>query len=49
MQMRKVDGCDVEKFDTVDSSEKAIAILRDGWWPNRKEIRETNSFIIYIY
>ena len=28
----KRDECDMEKFDTLDSSEKTIAILRDRWW-----------------
>ena len=28
-EMRKVDGCDMEKFGTSDSSEKTIAILGD--------------------
>ena len=23
----------MEKFGTLDSSEKTIAILGDGWWP----------------
>ena len=27
------DECDMEKFDTLDSSEKTIAILGDRWWP----------------
>ena len=32
-EMRTIDECDVEKFDTLDSSEKTIAILGDRWWP----------------
>ena len=32
-EMRKIDECDMEKFGTVDSSEKTIAILGDRWWP----------------
>ena len=31
--MRKLDGCDVEEFGRLDSSEKTIAILGDRWWP----------------
>ena len=31
--MRKIDECDMEKFGTLDSSEKTIAILGDRWWP----------------
>ena len=30
--MRKIDECGMQKFGTLDSSEKAIAILRDRWW-----------------
>ena len=32
-EMRKVDECGMEKFGTLDSSEKTIAILGDRWWP----------------
>ena len=34
-EMRNIDGCDMEKFDTLDinSSEKTIAILGGKWWP----------------
>ena len=32
-EMKKTDKCDMEKFGTSDSSEKAIAILGDNWWP----------------
>ena len=31
-EMRKIDECGMEKFGTLDSSEKTIAILGDGWW-----------------
>ena len=30
--MRKIDGCDMEKCVTLDSSEKTIAFLGDRWW-----------------
>ena len=30
-EMRKMDECDMEKFGTLDSSEKTIAILGDTW------------------
>ena len=30
-EMRKIDECGMEKFDTLDSSEKTIAILGDRW------------------
>ena len=31
--MRKLDLCDMEGVGRLESSEKTIAILRDGWWP----------------
>ena len=31
--MRKIDERDIEKFGTLDSSEKTIAVLGDRWWP----------------
>ena len=31
--MGKINESDMEKFGTLDSSEKAIAILVDRWWP----------------
>ena len=33
LEMRKIDDCDMEKFGTLESSEKTIAILGDRWWP----------------
>ena len=40
LDMRKIDECDMEKFGTLDSSEKTIAIPVDGGHRqrNRKEI-----------
>ena len=32
-EMRKIDEREMEKFGTLYSSEKTIAILRDRWWP----------------
>ena len=33
-EMREVDECDrMGEFDTLDGSERTIAILGDGWWP----------------
>lgn len=40
--MRKRDYCDAEKFCTLDSGEKMIAILGDGWWPQHAK-REGNK------
>ena len=31
--MRKIDGCDMQEFGRLESSEKTIAILGDRWWP----------------
>ena len=32
-EMRKIDECGMEKFDTLDNNEKkTIAILGDRWW-----------------
>ena len=33
--MTKIDECDMEKFGTLNSSEKAIAVLGDRWWPQK--------------
>ena len=30
--MRKLDVCDMEEFGRLESIEKTIAILGDGWW-----------------
>ena len=32
-EMRKIDECGMEKFGTLDSSYKTIAILGGRWWP----------------
>ena len=32
-EMSKFDGCDMEEFRRLESSEKTIAILGDRWWP----------------
>ena len=32
-EIRGIDECDTEKFGTLDSSEKTIAILEDRWCP----------------
>ena len=33
----KIGECDMEKFGTLDSREKTIAILGDRWWPQKAE------------
>ena len=32
-EMRKIEECDMKKFDTLDSRDKTTAILEDKWWP----------------
>ena len=48
--MRKIDECGTEKFGTLDSSDKTIAILGDRWWPQTAEQegdkRWANSFCV---
>ena len=42
--MRKIDEFDMEKFGTLKSSEKMIAILGDNWWPQTaKQEGDTTS------
>ena len=36
-EKRKTKCCETEKFGTLDSSEKTIAILGDTWWPQTKQ------------
>ena len=31
-EMRKIEECGMERFGTLDSSEKTMAILGDRWW-----------------
>ena len=38
-QRRKTDECDMEKFGTLDSSEKTIAVLGDQWWPQTTKLQ----------
>ena len=33
LEMKKIEECGMEKFGTLDSWEKTIAILGDRWWP----------------
>ena len=43
-EMKTMDGCDMEEFGTLDSSEKTIAILGDRWWPQTaKQVRDKIS------
>ena len=48
-EVRKLDVCDMEEFGRLESSEKAIAILGDRWWPQTaKQVgdRKANSFYV---
>ena len=40
LEMSKIDECGMDKFGTLDSSEKTIAILGDRWWPQTGEKQE---------
>ena len=45
-EMRKLDEYGMEKFDTLDSSDKTIAIPRDNrWWPQtaKQEARKISK------
>ena len=48
--MREVDGCDIEEFGALDSSEKTIAIAGDRWRPQAvkqdKGIRLVKRFYV---
>ena len=46
--MRKIEGCDMEKFGTLDSSEEMIALLGDRWWPQtaKEEGYETSGRVL---
>ena len=46
-EVRKFYGCGMEKFGTLDNSEKTIAILGGRWWPQtatQERVRLANSF-----
>ena len=44
-ETREIYGSDMEEFDTLDSREKTIAILRDRWWPQtaKEEGKKTSK------
>ena len=33
LEMRRIGECGMETFGTLDSSEKAVVVLGDRWWP----------------
>ena len=45
-EMKNIDECDMEKFGTLDSSEKTIAVLGVVWRPQmaKQEGDKTKSF-----
>ena len=47
-EMSKIDECNMEKFGTLDSSEKTIAIRGDRWWPQtvKQEVRKTSEKLL---
>ena len=53
VEMRKLNGCDMEEFGRLESSEKTIAIiLGDRWWPQtakREEDRVHKRFLCNIW
>ncbi|MEP2037814.1 MAG: hypothetical protein ABJI72_14510 [Parasphingorhabdus sp.] len=48
-EMRETDECEMEEFNTMNSSEKTIAILGDRWWPQeaKQEGDKISKKIIY--
>ena len=36
-EIKQIDECDIEKFGTLDSSERTIAIVGKRWWPQAAE------------
>ena len=49
-EMRKIDGCDIEKFGTLDSSEKTIAILGERWRPQtaKQQVDKRRKRLLWI-
>ena len=50
--VRKIDECGMEKFGTLNSSEKTIAILGDRWWPQtakQEGNKVSNTFLCNIW
>ena len=48
-EMRDIDECDMEGFDTLDSSENTIAMLEDRWWPQaakQKGVKISSTFLM---
>ena len=47
-EMREIDECDMEEFDTLDSSEKTIVILGDRWWRQAGKQEGDKSSICFL-
>ena len=46
-EVREIDECDMEEFDTPDRSEKMVAILGVRWWPHAAK-QEGDKIIIFF-
>ena len=47
-EIGKKDECDMDTFGTLDSSERAIVILGDRWWPQATKQEEDKMSKNYI-
>ena len=47
-EMSKIDGCDMEKFGTLNSSKKTIAILEGRWPQTAKEEGHKKSKKVHV-
>ena len=50
-ELRKLDVCDLEEFDRLESIEKTIAVSGDRWWPQTAKqdgVRINKQFIFSI-
>ena len=47
----EIDGCDMEKFGTLGSSENTAAILGDRWWPQtaKQEAGKISKTFLRMY
>ena len=48
LRYKEIDECGMEKFDTLDGSEKSIVILGDGWPQKVKEDGDKTSKYLHI-
>ena len=45
----ETDERDMEKFGTLDSNEKTIAILEDRWWPQTAKQKGDKTSKMFLY